>query len=246
MKKLKFLDYIKQLFNKQSDKESTCRAGTGILTVKAENLNNIKAIADIVIPMTKGQCLRDVLKTNIFKRIKSKFLGIKLVDLTDLPKEFHNFVADDDLIFIGDTNAYVNTGLSNSLLREFGLGGTAVGYIGVSSNTTAVTASTVYLNGTVAGTAANTIIKAISPTATISGQTVTAGATFANADFTSGVFVMNKLGLLTTSTDAGTGLVDVIGGTGGTNPYNLTFSLDLTGAGSFSVTIQIAVTASAA
>ena len=143
-------------------------------------------------------------------------------------------------------NAYVNTGLNNALDREFGLGGTAIGYIGVDNNSTAVTASTVYLHGSAGATAANQIIKAISPAATRTNQTVTGGATFANADFTSGVFVINKLGFLTTSTDAGTGLVDVIGGTGGSSPYNRTFVLDLTGAGTFSATLQIAVTAQAA
>jgi hypothetical protein len=143
-------------------------------------------------------------------------------------------------------NAYVNTGLNNALDREFGLGGTAIGYIGVDNNSSTVTASTVYLHGSAGATAANQIIKAISPSATRSSQTVTAGATFANADFTSGVFIVNKLGLLTTSTDAGTGLVDVIGGTGGSSPYNRTFVLDLTGAGTFSATLQIAVTAQAA
>lgn len=142
-------------------------------------------------------------------------------------------------------NAYVNTGLNNALDREFGLGGTAIGFIGVGNNSTAVTAATVYLHGSAGATAANVIIKAISPAATRASQTVTGGATFANADFTSGVFVINKLGFLTTSTDAGTGLVDVIGGTGGSSPYNRTFVLDLTGAGVFSATLQIAVTASA-
>lgn len=142
-------------------------------------------------------------------------------------------------------NAYVNTGLNNSLDLEFGAGGTAVAKIGVSSNTTAVTASTVNLNGASGGTAANTIIKAA--TAVRSGQTTTATVTsaFVNGDFTSGVFVWNKIGLLNTATDAGTGLIDVIGGTGGSSPYNRTFSLDLTSAGTFSVTAAIAVTATA-
>jgi hypothetical protein len=150
---------------------------------------------------------------------------------------------DDGRLRLEHANAYVNTGLQNSLNREFGLGGTAIGWIGVDNNTTAVTATTTFLHGASGATAANQIIKAISPAATLSAQTVTAGATFANADFTSGVFVINKLGLLTTSTDAGTGLVDVIGGTGGTSPYNRTFVLDLTAAGTFSATLQIAVTA---
>lgn len=153
--------------------------------------------------------------------------------------------AGKDAVWVEHGNAYVNLGLNNGLDREFNLGGTAVGFIGVSSNTTAVTATTVFLNGASGGAAANTIIKAISPAAARTAQTVTGGATFVNADFTAGVFIWNKIGFVLTSTDAGTGLVDVIGGTGGTSPYNKTFVLDLTGAGSFTVTAQIAVTASA-
>lgn len=140
-------------------------------------------------------------------------------------------------------NAYVNTGLNNSLDLEWGLGGTAINHIGVDNNSTAVTATTVYLHGAAGATAANQIIKAISPAATRTNQTTTGGATFANADFTSGVFVINKIGLLNTATDAGTGLIDVIGGTAGSSPYNRTFVLDLTGAGTFSATLQVAVTA---
>ena len=151
-------------------------------------------------------------------------------------------------------NAYVNTGLNNALDREWGLGGTAIGFIGVDNNSTAVTATTTFLHGASAGTqpptaSANQVIKAISPAATRTNQTTTGGATFANADFTGGgnsVFVINKIGLLTASTDTGSALVDVIGGTGGSSPFNKTFVLDLTGAGTFSATLQIAVTATSA
>lgn len=146
-------------------------------------------------------------------------------------------------ITVRGPNSYVNTGLNSALDREWGLGGTAIGYIGVSSDTSAVTAATVYLAGSAAGTASNTIILPISPAATRSAQTTTGGATFTNSSFTSGVFAINKLGLLNTSTDAGTGLIDVIGGTGGSSPYTKTFSLNLTSAGTFSFTAQIAVTA---
>ncbi len=164
-----------------------------------------------------------------------------------LPKLDPATYRDTGLVLLRHCNAYVNTGLNNALDREWGIGtSNTVSHIGVDSNTTAVTASTVFLHGTGAGTAASTIIKAISPAATRTAQTTTGGATFVNADFTSGVFVWNKVGLLAgTSTDAGTGLVDVVGGTGGSSPYNRTFSLDLTAAGTFSVTAQIAVTATA-
>lgn len=160
-------------------------------------------------------------------------------------------------------NAYVRSGLRNSLLREFNIsgGGTAVAGIGVASSTSAVTVDTRFLNGATAGlngavSGQNISIKAISPTATIvtdgAGvtQTVTAGATFTNADFFSTGFAWAKIGLTlavptSNSNELDGNLVDVIGGTGGSSPYNRTFSLDLTSAGTFSVTAQIAVTASA-
>lgn len=159
----------------------------------------------------------------------------------------------DGSLYLKHHNAYVRSGLRNSLLREFGLGGTAVGFIGVSSNTTAVTLTTRFLNGGSAGAAANTKFKAISPAATITAdtdgtaQTVTGGATFTSADFGT-VFVFNKLGFGLSSTlpETDGNLIDVIGGTGGTSPYNRTFALDLTGAGSgWTAVLQIAVTASA-
>lgn len=141
-------------------------------------------------------------------------------------------------------NGMVNTGLNIALDRMFGLSGppAVVGFIGVDNNTTAVTSATAFLHGAGAGSAATTIIKALSPAATRTAQTVTGGATFANADFTSGVFVINKVGLLNTSTDAGTGLIDVIGGTGGTDPYSRTFVVDFTNAGTFTLIPQIALT----
>lgn len=224
------------------EKDTLKRKGVGFFIIEAENLDKINAQADFVQKLKKGQ------KPSIsfWKSVSNTLEGKKIKSNKDLPEELRNFVAKKDCLVVVHSNAYVNTGLNNSLDREFGLGGTAVGFIGVSSNSTAVTATTTFLNGASGGTAANTIIKPISPAATRSAQTVTGGATFVNADFTSGLFIFNKIGFLTTATDAGSGLVDVIGGTGGASPYNRTFVLDLTGAGAFSATLQIAVTAAAA
>lgn len=199
------------------------RKGLGIMVIEAENLDAVRAEGDMVVRLHKGESV-------LFEEIGQMY------------------EADGDCIVLAHHNAYVNTGLNNSLDREFGTngGGTTVSHIGVSNNSTAVTATTVFLNGASAGTAANTIIKAISPASTRTNQTVTGGATFVNADFTSGVFIWNKIGFLNTASDAGTGLIDVIGGTGGASPYNRTFVLDLTGAGQFTVVAQIAVTAVAA
>jgi hypothetical protein len=153
---------------------------------------------------------------------------------------------DGNIWVLTQSNAFVNTGLNMVLDRLFGVGGppAAVGFIGVDNNNSAVTAATTQLHGGAGGAAANQIIKAVA-TPTRSGQTTTAGATFANADFTAGVFVINKIGLLNTSTDVGTGLVDVIGGAGGAAPFNRTLVIDLTAAGTFTMTVQVAVTAAA-
>lgn len=132
-------------------------------------------------------------------------------------------------------NAFVNTGLNITLDRLFGLNGppAAIDHIGASSDATAVTAATTTLGGTVS-------IKALSSPSR-SSQTVTAGATFTQADIT---FAVHKVGLLNTATDAGTGLLDVIGGSGSA-PYDKPFTIDLTTAGSFNLTLQIQVTAAA-
>ncbi len=150
-----------------------------------------------------------------------------------------------NLWVVSDQNGVVNTGLNNALDRWFALSGppAAIGFIGVENNNTAVTASTAFLHGASGGSATTTIIKAISPAATRTAQTVTGGATFANADFTSGVFIINKIGLLITSTDAGTGLIDVIGGASGSDPFSRTFSVDFTNAGTFTLVPQIAMRA---
>jgi hypothetical protein len=127
-------------------------------------------------------------------------------------------------------NIYVNTGLTNALLREFGqAGGNPVGFMGITGNNSGVNAGTTNLGGT-------PIIKALT-TNTIAGQTVTAGTVFNNTDG-SQAFAWTKCGLLTTATDAGTGLVDVVGGNG-----NRPFTIDVTGGGTYNVNLQILVTA---
>lgn len=134
-------------------------------------------------------------------------------------------------------NIFVNTGLNIALDRLFGISGPpgAISHIGVSADDQAVSGTTTLLDPATGDTGVS--IKAISPAASRSNQTVTAGATFTQADVS---FAMNKVGLLNTSSDAGTGLIDVIGGTSN-NP----FTIDLTGASTWSLTMQIQITASA-
>ncbi len=133
-------------------------------------------------------------------------------------------------------NAFVNIGLNNALDLLYALASPGVpSRIQLSSSTTAVTAATTTMGGTVSN-------KAFSPAASRTLQTVTAGATYTQADV---AFVITKVGELNTSTDAGTGLYDVIGGTGGSSPYNQPFTIDLTGTTSWSLLMQIAVTGAA-
>lgn len=217
------------------------------------------------------------------------------------------------LIAGGWLNSYVNTGLNNNLDRESGAGGTAIGFLGVDCDTSAVTAATVYLHGS--ATAANgtntvasgataggttvTLSAGAVPSAgagftfqggtaetlqvlSVAGQVVTfatalqsthanasavawtgalisaatnsrtnqtttyLGPTWTLASFASGGSSQapkcSKVGLLNTSTDAGTGLIDVIGGSG-SGIYSRTYGVDLTYQGSFNFQAGIAVTA---
>lgn len=145
-------------------------------------------------------------------------------------------VREEDGVLVAERpNIFVNTGLNLALDRLFGIAGAAVSHIAVSPDDQAVVAGTTLLD--IAGGDAGFVAKAINPAASRTNQTVTAGATFTNADV---AFAINKVGLLNTATDAGTGLVDVIGGTG-----NSPFTIDLTTAGTWSLVLQILVTAAA-
>lgn len=136
-------------------------------------------------------------------------------------------------------NAFVNQGLQITLDRLFGLGTppAAIGYMGITDDTNAVTATETLIDP---GNNSNkTIVALVNKTRT--AQTVSATATYSKANAN---FVIRKVALLNTSTDAGTGLINVIGG-GGSAPYNEAFAIDLTGATSFNLTLGIDVLAQA-
>lgn len=134
-------------------------------------------------------------------------------------------------------NTFVNTGLNMALDRLFGINGppTAPTGIAVSPDDQAISGATTLLDPATGDT--GFVRKAFDSTPTRSSQTVTTLATFTQADVT---FAINKVGILNTTTDAGTGLLDVIGGTG-----NSPFTIDLTGVTSWSLVMSILVTASA-
>lgn len=154
--------------------------------------------------------------------------------------EILEFNSKEGFIKVCRKNAFVNIGLNNALDRTFGLASPAVpSHIGLSDDNTAVTATTTLLDPTPTGL--SPAIKVFSPASSRAAQVVTAGATFTQADVN---FIIRKVGLLNGATDAGTGLYDVIGGSGA-SPYNQPFTIDLTGTTSFSLTMQIQVTAAA-
>lgn len=159
--------------------------------------------------------------------------------------------------------SYVLDGLRNAALLEAGLGGHILAGIGFGSDNSAVTLDTHYGNGATAGlngpvSGQNVAIKAFSPAITINAYSagvvpvVTGGATFTNPDFfNSKWFAIFKIFLVLAIPASGGNevsgnLVCCIGGAGGTAPYARTLSLDLSNAGTSTVTAQIAVTSAAA
>lgn len=160
----------------------------------------------------------------------------------------------DGLIVAKRHNAFVNLGLHYVLDRIFNLNtpATAITHMGITDDSQTVTAATTLLNP--AGGGSNLNIKALATgtgaTATTrTAETVSASAGWTKADAN---FVIAKVGLLTTSTDAGddtvptvTGVVNIIGGTGGASPYNEPLSIDLTGTTAFNLTLQLDITAQA-
>jgi hypothetical protein len=144
-------------------------------------------------------------------------------------------------------NGVVNLGLQMALDRLFANPTTpaSISSIGIASDNATVTATTVFLGGAagaiLSGGTQNGFIRTISPATTRTNQVSTAGATFTQADMSGALFVIHKVGLLNAATDVG--IFDVIGGTGGAAPFNQPFTIDLTTVTTWSLTLQIQVTA---
>lgn len=140
------------------------------------------------------------------------------------------------LAFSGRHNAFVNQGLQRVLDSAYGdLTAVRITHIGLSADNTAVTATTTSLDPGAAGTS----IKVTANTSR-TNQTVHADQTWTQADVT---WAMHKIGLLTAVT--ATNVVNIIGGAGGSAPYNEPFTIDLTSIASWSLTMGIDVTATA-
>lgn len=159
-------------------------------------------------------------------------------------------------IYGSSHNGVVNLGLQMALDKLYGITAPAnVGFIGIAEDAAAVTAATVFLGGAaaaiLAGGTQNGFIRAFAPAATRANQVVTGGATFTQADMAGRLFAIHKTGHLNAATDVGTGLgagpasgiVDVIGGNAGAAPFNQPFTIDLTGTTTWSLLMQIQLTA---
>jgi hypothetical protein len=133
-------------------------------------------------------------------------------------------------------NAMVNQGLQDMLDSFFNdLVADRITHIGLSADSSAVTATTTSLDPGTAGSS----IKAIANVAR-TNQTVHGDQTWTQADVS---WAIRKIGFLTSSSAAD--VVNIIGGAGGSSPYDEDFTLDLTNIATWSLTMGIDLTATA-
>ena len=135
-------------------------------------------------------------------------------------------------------NAMVNQGLQRmlDLLFEDTQGAlSGISHIGLSADTSAVSASTTDLDPGSAGSSIKTIDN-VSRT----NQTTHGDQTWTQADVS---WAITKIGFLygALSTD----VVNIIGGTGGSDPYDEPFTIDLTNVTTWNLTMGIDLTATA-
>lgn len=138
-----------------------------------------------------------------------------------------------NLVVVRRKNAFVNRGLQMMLDRAWSLAGAGnpVSHVGISGDSSAVTAAT-----TTIGTP--NAIKVVN-NATRTNQTVATNALFSEADIS---FAMRKVALL--NANSNTAVIDIIGGTGAA-PYDDDLTLDLTNVDEWDLTFQVDVTLTA-
>ncbi len=135
-------------------------------------------------------------------------------------------------------NAFVNQGLQRILDSAYGdLVADRITHIGLSADDQAVDVTTTSLDP--AAGATGTSIKVTANTAR-TNQTVSCDQTWTQADVS---WAIKKIGLLTGS--AATDVANIIGGSGGSSPYNEPFTIDLTSIATWTLTMGIDVTATA-
>lgn len=166
-----------------------------------------------------------------------EFRAVRLEGIDVLERRDRSDGAAELLLEGGRHNALVNQGLQDLLDSWYSaLTASRITHIGLSADTSAVTASTTSIDpGAADGSSIKTITN-VSRTA----QTVSGEATWTQADVS---WAITKIGLLTGA--AATDVVSIIGGTGGSSPYNEPFTIDLTSVTTWSLTLSIELTATA-
>lgn len=158
------------------------------------------------------------------------------------------------LMVLEEPNGFVSNGLDIALNRLWGVSGppSAIQCLIVAKSSAAVASTdTSILGGSTAPvftTASQNAFSKVMTTPTpaaASSNAVSGGMTFTQADITGGAnfWPMNRVGLVNVAAATNLGLIDVIGNTASqADPYSRTFSVDFSGAGSFSLNPMITVT----
>ena len=129
-------------------------------------------------------------------------------------------------------NAYVNRGMHILLNRAFRTTENQITHMFISTSSDAVTGATTTVGGT-------SVFRAFDSTPSAAAAlTISALATFTKANIDTLAAAIRKIGMAASSTDAGTDLVDVIGGTG-VAPYDEDISINLLSADNVTLTPQI-------
>lgn len=160
------------------------------------------------------------------------------------------------VLYLARPNGFINLGLHFILDRIFNINtpDTAIDSKGISNDTTAVVATTLLIDPTAGAGSPDfqTLGSGVGAAATSrTGNTVTDSAGWEPADFTT-VFSVTKVGDSTNAADSGDdtvptvqGVVNIIGGTGGSAPYNEPFEVNLVTVTDFDLTLQQQTTAQA-
>lgn len=163
---------------------------------------------------------------------------------------------DTKVLYLARPNGFINLGLHFILDRIFNINtpDTAIDSMGISNDTTTVIATTLLIDPSAGAGSPDfqALAAGVGAAATSrTGNTVTCSSGWEPADFTT-VFAITKVGLSTNAADSGDdtvptvqGVVNIIGGTGGSAPFNEPFTIDLTTVSDFDLTLQQQITAQA-
>lgn len=158
------------------------------------------------------------------------------------------------LMVLHEPNGFVSNGLDVFLNKAFAVGGPPANLqciITAKSSTAVASTDTSILGAATApvftGATQNAFSKVFGTpaAAAAAANAITVGITFTQADITGGAnyWPMNRIGIVNVAAATNLGLIDVIGNNASqADPYARTFSIDFSGAGTFTLNPQITVT----